>query len=414
MRNLKARTRLDLDLDLDHTRDGLREHLLKDVVAFWTRHAIDPAGGLNTCIDDTGRVLSRDKWLWSQWRAVWVFSRLYQTIEPRDDWLCLARSIARFVIDHGWLPEQQGWALCLDADGRVLRGHESLYVDGFAIYGLTQLAAATGEQEPLEWARRTADAACRRLRRPHHELPAFPYPIEEGVRVHGLPMIFSLALWELGQQTDEPQYRNAAAGMSGEVFERFYRPQRDLVLERIAEDGSELPAPRGTAVVPGHVIEDMWFQVHIARDRDDRETIKLATRLIRRHLELGWDERYGGLLLAIDADGREPVGWDFADTKLWWPQTEALYASLLAYELTAEPWCLDWFRRVHGYCREHYPVAEHGEWRQRLDRRGRPLEEVIALPVKDPFHLPRALILSIECLERIIQGRSGSGDASTA
>ena len=29
-------------------------------------------------------------------------------------------------------------------------------------------------------------------------------------------------------------------------------------------DGTDFPAPQGTAVVPGHVIEDMWFQVHTA------------------------------------------------------------------------------------------------------------------------------------------------------
>ena len=38
--------------------------------------------------------------------------------------------------------------------------------------------------------------------------------------------------------------------------------------------------------------------------------------------------------------------------------------------------------------------------RQRLDREGRKIHEVIALPVKDPFHLPRALILAVESLER--------------
>ena len=35
-----------------------------------------------------------------------------------------------------------------------------------------------------------------------------------------------------------------------------------------------------------------------------------------------------------------------------------------------------------------------GEWRQRLDRAGQPVTELIALPVKDPFHLPRAALLA--------------------
>jgi N-acylglucosamine 2-epimerase len=45
-------------------------------------------------------------------------------------------------------------------------------------------------------------------------------------------------------------------------------------------------------------------------------------------------------------------------------------------------------------------MPEVGEWRQRLDRKGKPMTTVVALPVKDPFHLPRALILSLEVLRQ--------------
>ena len=98
----------------------------------------------------------------------------------------------------------------------------------------------------------------------------------------------------------------------------------------------------------------------------------------------------------------ETVGWPFADTKLWWPHTEALYATLLAHEHVREPWCLEWHERVREYCFAHYPVPGHGEWRQKLDRRGNPITDVVALPVKDPFHLPRALIYSLEVLGRLL------------
>ena len=78
--------------------------------------------------------------------------------------------------------------------------------------------------------------------------------------------------------------------------------------------------------MPGHVVEDMWFQIHIARERGDRARIEQCVRLIRRHLEIGWDSEFGGgLLLAVDSrDGKPAEGWKFSDTKLWWPQTEAM------------------------------------------------------------------------------------------
>ena len=379
----------------------LREQLLGNVVPFWVGHAVDPKGGLNTCVGDDGAVLSRDNWLWSQWRAVWVFSSLYSMIEPRGEWLDLAKNIADFCIRHGWDDAVGSWNLCLDEDGRVLRGCESIYVDAFALYGLTALARATGDDALTRLARKTADNALRRLESPHDVIPHFPYPVPKGARVHGLPMMFSLMFWELGQWTDDDRYRTAAVSMRDDLFGNFYREDRDMLLERIASDNTELPSPLGTAVIPGHVIESMWFQIHIARDRAEKDITSKAIDILRRHMELGWDEEYGGILLGIDADGRDEVGWQFADTKLWWPHTEAMYALLLAYEHSGEEWCLEWYDRVHEYAFSHYPVAEHGEWRQKLDRRGEPITDVVALPVKDPFHLPRALIYCIDVLSRL-------------
>jgi N-acylglucosamine 2-epimerase len=380
-----------------------RQTLLHDVMPFWQRHAVDPAGGLNTCLRDDGTLVSRDKWLWSQWRAVWVYSTLYTAIEPRREWLDLALHIYRFARRHGWDERVGGWVLRLDGDGRVLDGCDSIYVDAFAIYGLTALARATGgDAEVVALARQTADHALRRLRElPGDQVPHFPYPIPAGARPHGIPMMFSLVFWELGQYLDDEPYRLAALAWQHQIFSQFYQPRRDLIVERIALDGREFPPPEGSAVVPGHVVEDMWFQIHLARDRGDTPLIREALRLMRRHLELGWDEEFGGLLLAVDAEGRPEIGWRFAETKLWWPHTEALYALLLAHELCGEPWCLAWYERIHQYSFTHYPVPGHGEWRQKLDRRAQPITDTVALPVKDPFHLPRALIYAILTLERL-------------
>src|SRR5580765_375761 len=131
-----------------------RETLLENVIPFWMRHAIDPNGGINTCITDEGQVVSRDRWNWSQWRGVWVFSALYNRIEPRKAWLETARSIYRFLTDHGPLNDGH-WPLLLDGDGQLLRGFESIYGDGFAIYGLVELWRVTREGHLLEEAMRT-------------------------------------------------------------------------------------------------------------------------------------------------------------------------------------------------------------------------------------------------------------------
>jgi N-acylglucosamine 2-epimerase len=126
--------------------------------------------------------------------------------------------------------------------------------------------------------------------------------------------------------------------------------------------------------------------------------VRRAAEVVRWHLEAGWDAEYGGLYLGIDAEGGAPY-LPNSEKKIWWPHTEALYALLLAERLTGEAWCTEWYAKVHEWSFEHFPMAGTGEWRQRLDREGRPVTELIALPVKDPFHLPRAAMLAVELLE---------------
>lgn len=387
---------------LSRIRDRLQRCLHDEVLPFWMRHGLADNGTINTVLSDDGALLGRGVWLWSQWRAVWVFSRLYRHTSD-EQYLSIARRIAAFCYAHGWDDAQGGWRLCVTHDGRQVRGTDSLYTDGFAMYGLAEYIRATNGDDAtaIRWARQTAGHVRTVLQGPHDQIPHFPYPIPHGMRVHGLPMMFNLNFFELGRVLMDEQYLALADTLGEEVRSQFYRPDRDLILERVQADGSEGPSPLGTVVVPGHVVESMWFQLDTARGEQRSATQSLAIRMIRRHMELGWDHEHGGLFLAVDADDRPAVGWSHATAKLWWPHTEAMVALLRAFETTGKPWCLDWYDAVHDYAFAHFPHPTAGEWRQRLDRFGRPMNEVVALPVKDPFHLPRALILCLETIERM-------------
>ena len=373
--------------------------LLQDVVPWWLRHAIAPSGAIQTCIRDDGTVYSSDVWSWSQWRALWLFSKLYNSVAPNPEWLKVAQGIYAFQTSHGPL-EGHHWPLLLGGDGRIKRGFESLAADGFAIYGLTEFYRATGDGSVRDLALATYEAVEREVANPTPGRPEFPYPLPEGWIDHTPSMMQSLIYWELGNALARDDIREKALLHQRRVMDVFLQPD-GLLLERLRTDGRPGPPPLGTTVVPGHAIESMWFQIHIAGDRQDSSTIRKAVESIRKHLEFGWDQEFGGIFLALDKDGREDVAWKWHDAKLWWPQVEALYATLLAWELTREPWCLEWHERIRDYCFSHYPVKEHGEWTQKLDRQGRVLDVVIALPVKDPFHLPRVLIYLTQALDRI-------------
>ena len=371
--------------------------LLDDIAPFWFRHGIDwTCGGVLSCMDDCGRPLSEDKYIWSQARSVWTFSALYNRIEPKPEFLEAARNSVRFLLDHG-RDEQGRWVYRTGRRGGVIEGPISIYSDCFVVYGFSEYYRATKDEGVLAIALSTFDAIVARVESPDFAETA-PYQLPPGRKVHAVPMILTEVANELYQTTRRAGLEDLIDGYVDQVMNRFLRPGRRLLLEFLGSDGEELPGSEGAAVMPGHAIESMWFMLHVGRRRGDRDLIRRAAEAIRWHLEAGWDPVYGGIFLGIDANGGEPFvrNWE---KKAWWPHTETLYALLLAHHLTGEPWCLEWYDKVHAWSFGHYPMPEYGEWRQRLTREGLPTTEVIGLPVKDPFHLPRAAILITQLLE---------------
>ena len=63
----------------------------------------------------------------------------------------------------------------------------------------------------------------------------------------------------------------------------------------------------------------------------------------------------------------------------------------------------DWCWKVHDWSFAHFADAEHGEWFKQVDRQGHPVERLVSLPVKDPFHLPRAVIYILDVLGRLTE-----------
>jgi len=376
-----------------------RSELLDRTIPFWLKHAIDwQNGGICTCVSDEGQILSGDKYVWSQLRAIWTFSAMYNRIERKQAYLDVATHIFDFIKRYG-RNDRGEWYFCLDQNGRPLFDQAtSIYCDGFAIYGFTELARATGNQEAVDLARQAYANVQPRLARPG-SYQTHPLPIPTGAKAHGISMIFSSAFGELGDYLGDCAVINASLEHANQVMNVFLRPERQRLYEFVHLDDSLMETPPGRVVNPGHALEAMWFMIHIYQRQNDQVRIRQAIEAIKWHLELGWDQEYGGVFLARDAEGSF---WaDKWDAKIWWPHAEALYALLLAYSLSREEWCLEWFQRVHDYSFSHFPVPQYGEWIQNLDRQGNKLDATIALPVKDPFHLSRALINSANVLQQL-------------
>jgi N-acylglucosamine 2-epimerase len=396
---------LIVTLNFHSLLENYTAELLDRTVPFWLTYGLDRKnGGICTCISDQGEVLSTDKYMWSQLRAIWTFSALYNHIEHRQEFLDAAEQIFAFVKKYG-RDEQGNWLFLISQDGRPLQRATSIYADGFAIYGFTEFAQATGNPEAVQLGREAYANVQRKLSQPG-SYPTAPLPIPAGAKAHGISMIFSVVFDELGHHLKDPAIIGAGLEHANEVMDVYRRPEFRRLYEFARLDNTLMETAPGRVVNPGHAIESMWFMIHIYQRRHDTVRVRQAIEAIQWHIELGWDPEYGGIVLARDAAGSH---WErFADAKIWWPHTEALYALLLAYELTKEDWCLEWFERVDDYAFSHFPVPHYGEWIQNLDRQGQKMDATVGLPVKDPFHLSRALINSIGVLRRLAKGAATS------
>ena len=99
-------------------------------------------------------------------------------------------------------------------------------------------------------------------------------------------------------------------------------------------------------------------------------------------------------------DGYEMLMRDTWDSKLWWTNAEALYATLRCYALTGDRFFAEYHERVAKFDFEKFPNPDRevGEWIQILDRSGCPMNKLVALPVKDPFHIMRDFLRIAELL----------------
>ena len=366
-----------------------REELLDRVMPFWTRFSPDHEhGGYFTCLDRDGRVYDTDKFVWLQARQVWTLSMLHARVEPRREWLDLARVGADFLRRHG--RDRAGrWYFSLTRDGRPLVQPYNIFADCFAALAFNQYGSVAGDEDARRLALETYEGILRRRDDPKGKYSK-AYPGTRPLRGFSLPMILCNLNVELSGLLPEERVREATDFAVREVMDVFPDPSRGIIRENVGPDGGPAEGFDGRLVSPGHGIEATWFVMEIARARGDRALAERALEIALKTLEFAWDREFGGVYYFLDIEGNPPQQLEW-NQKLWWVHGEALVALALGYRLTGRADALQWFDRVHEYTWARFPDPAHGEWYGYLDRAGSPLLNLKGGKWKGCFHVPRAL-----------------------
>jgi N-acylglucosamine 2-epimerase len=368
-------------------KEFYRHQLLENTIPFWFPRSVDPEyGGYLLMRDAAGELIDDDKAVWVQGRAAWMLSTLYNTVEPKEEWLKGAKSGIDFLLNHCFDHDGRMF-FHVTRDGRPIRKRRYFFSETFAAIAFAAYAKATGDRKMADKARELFGKCIDYATNPGL-LPA-KFTNTRPAKGIGVPMIMINTAQQIRETIGDDRCDGLIRKWIDEIEKDFVKDDIRCVMEQVAPDGSIIDHIDGRTLNPGHAIEGAWFILHEARYRNnDPLLIKLGCRMLDYMWERGWDKEFGGILYFRDVYDK-PVQEYWQDMKFWWPHNETIIATLLAYKITGDEKYKNWHKLVHDWSYDHFPDKANGEWFGYLHRDGTVAQTAKGNLFKGPFHLPR-------------------------
>ncbi|MED6293954.1 hypothetical protein CHARACLAT_015838 [Characodon lateralis] len=137
---------------LEECRQHIRAQL-DGVVEFWLKYSHDTVhGGFFTCIGRDGNVYDELKYVWLQGRQVWMYCRLYRSMDRfrRPEILEAAKAGGAFLRKFARVSvsgNQWKCAFCLTRDGKAVKVQRTIFSECFYIMAMDELSRVTGDKE---------------------------------------------------------------------------------------------------------------------------------------------------------------------------------------------------------------------------------------------------------------------------
>ena len=364
---------------------------------FWMKNGVDRVnGGIYTCVDRDGTLMDTTKSVWFQGRWGWTAAAAYNRVERREEWLEASKSAIDFIEKH-----------CIDTDGHMfftvtaegapVQKRRYVFSESFAAIAMAEYAKATGDRSYAEKALEVFRSMKRML-----STPGFlePKTTVEG-RGHSITMILINVAAVLKGVIEAPELDEQIDNSINDIERYLMNEEYKTVLELVGPNGELIDTCAGRTINPGHCIETAWFILAEAKRRGwDERLTRIGLKIYDWAWAWGWDEEFGGIINFRDCKGFPPQDYS-QDMKFWWPQCEAIIASLFCYEATGDESYLDKFRMAHEWAYAHLKDNEMGEWYGYLHRDGSVAQPAKGNIFKGPFHVPRMLIEASEMIGEI-------------
>ena len=386
-------------LYLEKARGFYKKELLENIMPFWLEHGLDHTnGGVYTCLDRDGSLMDPTKSVWFQGRFAYVCAYAYNHIDKNPQWLAASKSCIDFIEKH-CIDTDGHMFFSVTAEGKPVRKRRYVFSETFAAIAMAEYAKASHESS-------YADKALDIFRNIRSMLstPGFLEPKSFiPCKGHSVTMIMINVALVLMQVCDDPALKKQIEESVYEIEHSFMHPEYKCILECVNPDGSLIDTCEGRTINPGHGIETAWFLINAGERLGNKAYIDLGLKIFDWQFDWGWDKEYGGIINFRDCKGLPNQDYS-QDMKFWWPQCEAIIASLYAYRVTEDDRYLEIHKEVNEWAIKHLKDQQFGEWFGYLHRDGSVAQPAKGNLFKGPFHIPRMLVEAyLQCNQIISQ-----------
>jgi mannose 2-epimerase len=411
----------------------LEGYLTETLIPFWIERSPDPEyGGFLTYFDSDGQPTGETtKTFLMQIRMLYTMASVHRA--GYGDGQCgeLARMGAEFLLNHYWDQQYEGWIWIADRQGWPTLTSKVGYGQCFSIYAFSEYALATGDERGWQAAESSFSAVSKHMADARHggfyEIMQSDWQPERPGRYGGdrksldVHMHMMEALTTLYEMSGSPTHRRRLLEVIDLILTRMLHPERKLGYIQFSLDFEPLPAimfdvewgrnadPEDGVARPleytsyGHNVEFAWLLLHAADILGQpRETYADIVRKIADHaVQYGVDREYGGLFVEGPFDAPPTI-----TEKQFWQQAEVLVGFLDAYALLGDEKYWDAFENVYRFVFDKFVnMQAGGEWYERLDRQGNPVDDALGHAWKISYHTVRSMVQTIHRLRQLINAR---------
>jgi len=330
-------------------------------------------------------------------RILWSFSAAYRVL-GNQEYLDAATRAKDYILEHFIDPEYGGVYWSVDYQGRPLDTKKQFYAIGFAIYGLTEYARATGDREALEYALDLYDCieehafdqehngyieACTRERGTIADMSLSEvdanYPKSQNTHLHIIEpytnLLRCLREFQAKQSCDYVPAIGAVLPIGVSVpmetilsVESSVHNLIDIFTDKILNPEThhldlffEMDWTRGAGHLEsyGHDIECSWLMHEAALVLGDRKVLDKVEGIVRQ-------------VAKASEKGLRPDGSMIHEANLdtghvdddlhWWVQAENVVGWFNLYQYFHDEEALDKACRCWQYIKDQLIDYEHGEW----------------------------------------------------